>query len=310
MTRGRPVHINRWDDELRELAREISAVEARVNAAQRQEQSFFERKKRALQRYQVAIEKLCQRLSHFQRGRFKLPVKQAAVIYWGSVFSEKAFDLYKRRARLIGHEMWLELVHRRLSGKASGSMIENNDLVDFAVRESHLRKTESYLGDKLIRTRLTIGKLEARQHEVEVTLANRSAAASLQGRLGGTAAEAFANPRYRALVTYVKWLTASVRGTTEDETRLHDLKQRISSKTDAVVGACREMILKNHGVNQQSGARRLQLGLEEIDALQDEIERLSLRVMDRLPAEASPKLVKKSPSHARNGGLKPTSLTS
>lgn len=303
------MHINRWDDELRELAREMSAFEGRVNAAQRQEQSFFEQKKRALQRYQVAIEKLCQKLSSFQRGRFKLPDKQAAVVYWGSVFSDKALRLYKRRARLMGHEMWLELVHKRLSGKTSGTMIENNDLVDFAVRESHLRKTESYLGDKLIRARMSIDQLETRKLEVEATLANRAAAASLQGRLGRSLAEAFANPRYRALVTYVKWLTSSVRGTTEDETRLDDLKRRIGAKTDSVVGACREMILKNQSVSQKTGARRLQAGLDEIDALQAEIERISLRVMDRLPPDASPKLVKKNPSHARKGGSKPTSLT-
>lgn len=293
------MQIKLWDEDIQSLTQNLAALELKINAAHRQEQKTLLQKKSAVMRYQLAIEKISQKMQAIQKRKFNLPAKSQAIIYWSATLVEKSFGLYQRQARVLGLKMWFELVHARLHGRVSqrGSMIENNDLIDMAVREGNLKKTVNFLSDQLIKAKITLDKLTERFNSVQAMQANSQAAASLQTVFGRNLSESLQNPRYVALVTYVKWLTASMRGTTDDEQRLQKLRSRINHKTETVVSACRDIILEEQGVSKfqlgDTALTRLQNNLGEIDQLQGEIERITTHMMLKTPGEPSPILMKK-----------------
>ncbi len=293
------MQIKIWDEDLQELGHNIASLELHINAAHRQEQKILLQKKSAVIRYQLAIEKISQKMQAIQKRKFNLPTKAQAIIFWSATLVEKSFTLYQRQSRLLGLKMWFELVHARLHGRVAdrGSMIENNDLIDMAVREGNLKKTVNFLSDQLIKAKITRDKLTERFNSVQAMQANAQAAGSLQTSFGKNPSESFQNPRYLALVTYVKWLTATMRGTAEDEQRIQKIRSRINQKTDTVVSTCRDIILEEQGVSRfqlgDTALTRLQNNLDEIDHLQAEIERITERMMLKTPEEPSPILMKK-----------------
>lgn len=288
-----------WDQELTDLTAQLSQLEIQVNAAQRHDAIQIYQKQVQLRQMEAGLDKLQQKLSAFQKKQFVLPKELQAVIYWAGTFAEKAFRLYKRRTRLLTHELWLQLIIARLAGNANGhgSVIGHTHLLDMAVRESNLRKTEQYLSNKLLRGKLSLEQLKTRYDWTCIQKSNQEAGQSCQEQLAQDLWSVWQSPRYQAMKTLFKWITATARGTTADEQKLQRLRQDIAHRTDRVVTACRDIILKDQGVQKPGAAsdslNRLHMGLKEIDHLQTQIEHITRQVVDQVPPPPSPIIVKK-----------------
>ena len=300
------MRVENWDMEARKVAGEVLAIEDDLRKLFKSEKAILIRKKVAIGHYQVVFDQLVEKFQRFARKKLPLTQRQAAVLHWGAVLSDKTMTFYKKRARFLGHFMWLHLIKARLTGGGPNPqlLVDDNDLLELALRKNQLFESEKFLTDQLVKLENIKRALHYRYEKDQAIHMNIEASGTLQGRIGDDLADALSNPSYRALERFFKRMSLTVRERSHKETEIEALGKLIIDETDRLVLTCRDLILKPSGrpiANDR--LQRLEGTLRTIERMQTQMIELSEDVMSFSPPQAHPIFLKKSRNRATRGGL-------
>ncbi len=239
----------------------------------------------------LTLERNFERLKKLTSRDMLLLPRERTMVHWGAVFLARAETYVTVRSRLMARSLWVKLIKTRLlgpGGQVTGSL-EDDDLVALSVRQTNLAKTEAYLAEALTKLRQRRRDLVALYEQRGVAEANRTAALTLQARLGATAGDALASPPVRALGEYVKTAAAPITAQAAKQ-RLDSAVNRGAERTSGLLAACRNLViarLKDPGVGVSARSQgRFKAVMQQLDDLEDETREAYGQILGTAPAAA------------------------
>ncbi|MBF0441475.1 MAG: hypothetical protein HQK54_06195 [Oligoflexales bacterium] len=268
--------LMRWDRDAREVISDISALERKVQARQKQEKRILLGRKYAVAKYHVAVERLVEKFFACRKKREDLPPKLSALIHWSVVQAENTFKLYKRKSEFLGEVMWQHLIKSRMSSDKDQvvTMADDNDLIKISTRHNHLRKVEMELSEKLVELRKTKESLVREYEKYQAHGANVSAAASFQTSLRSEGRHRESSVD-KSFGNYLRRLTLHVRGMNTKDSHIRNLQEDLYSRVGDLARNCRDWIVGDNGVVHttigDAALSNIEFQLEKIEEMREQL---------------------------------------
>lgn len=204
-------------------------------------------------------------------------------------FAENAATLSDSQRHVATQELWLNLFKARFSAPGEGidASFDLDGLVDLAVRQTNLSKTEKALTDNLMALQKRHAQVRAQFETLGISAANKLAASTFASRLGPTPEQAFRSPELKALEHLALDAFAPIGDGRANRysKRLTTQKAKHISTTKTLLRGCRDTILnamKNGDLVNEPGLPPL----PKATAAANSRFRQTLQDLDRLEAAA------------------------
>lgn len=304
------MNLEAWDEELRSIA--LFLKEQRDDLEQSSPspcEDLIKHRASVLQQ-QCHLQRTLDRLHKLSNRKGTPNARSKTLMYWAGVYRQKIAEHYEQQVSVIGKAMWLKLIGTRLAGNRSSRMMTDEaDLLDMAMRQANLVKTERFLQRKLVELRARKASLHERYRTGSIAQENRAAAKSMDGCFGSSWSDAQRHDVLKRLSTALLCLTWPTRLSDEDRWELTNLQEDIHQQTQGLLGRCRNLIIdamggEYHYISAKT-RERLRQSLLHIEDLRQALQFRTSMLSAKLPSPARPKVMKKSSNHGRTTNLAP-----
>lgn len=293
-----------WDDELAAIAKEVHTVTSdQMRARVRRNRGLIARKMATIQS-QIKIEKLLRRIKGFCEREFLLLPKEKALLYWSAILHEKIEQFYSLKQKNLTQNLWIKLIRTRIGGpgQTTQSGFDSDDLLTLSIRHANLLKTETLLGQSLIKKRDERKDAVARYEQLTIAQANRQSATTMQARLGTDLNHALQNPVMHSIGQAVLQMSSPIHSPAQMN-QMHALGDKLNRRSASMLDFCRNYtISSNMDPSWQPSPRvlnRVENAMKKLNHLERTIQDSSDEKISPIVPLSRPKFVQNSPKKAK-----------